>query len=166
MQITRKKAEADSTTPSQLSCFLKVNINYLISFTLQRLMQISLFFLLGGKEMKIENGDIVTLRNGEQYFYIENRILGAILVQDNKHISFDAYDEYLRIKRDVYNKPWGEPLDIVKVECPISPNKVLDFKGPTMLIWSEETNPLIPKEVLEFLKDFPTLDDYTSAMLF
>lgn len=116
--------------------------------------------------MKLHNGDMVTLRNGDQYFYLENRILGALLVQANKHLSFDAYDEYLRIKRDVYNKPWGEPLDIVKVECPVSPDKVLDFKGPKMLVWSEEIQPLIPKDVVNFLEKFPTLDDYTSAMCF
>lgn len=107
------------------------------------------------KHIDICSGDVITLRNGKKYIALLNTpLFGSILVNENGSIGLNGYDQYLRSKRDVYNKPWGEEYDIVKIERPASPKGFLDVASTSLMhIWDEETEPLIPEECLNYIKN-------------
>lgn len=110
---------------------------------------------------KIKTGDRITLRNGKKFIAIfDHPLFKDILVslEDGKHISLTSYDEYLRVKRDVYNKPWGENDDIIRIERVCNPSEILsENPNAVIVIWDEKKNPIIPKDCLDFLQQSVTI---------
>lgn len=111
--------------------------------------------------MELKNLDIVTLKNGIRYFYVEHGLFGKMLINQNGHISFDDYDENFRVKRDIYNFPWDDARDVAKIERTLNPEYILQIDNQvTQTIWDYTKDVVLPVEIIDFLKEFPTLEDY------
>lgn len=113
-------------------------------------------------ENKIENLDIVTLKNGNKYLYVEHPYWGKVLInKDGEHLSFDNYDEDYRVKRDMENFPWDNPYDISKINRTMKISKVLDIDNSVNVeIFDASRDFKYPDSIKDFLKEFPTYEDY------
>lgn len=111
--------------------------------------------------MRIQTMDIVTLKNGNKYFYIIHPLFGEILINNSGHLSFADYDEDFRVKRDIYNYPWDKPLDVCKIERSCNPNGILNIDNKaTITVWSCEKDVKLPKDIQNFLQEYPTVESW------
>lgn len=111
--------------------------------------------------MQIKNMDIVTLKNGKKYFYVEHPLFGKMFLNESGHLPFSNYDKNYRVKRDLYNYPWDIPTDVKKIERTCSPNCIFDINNTvTMTVWDSDIDFSLPEGLKEFVSLYPTAEEY------